>query len=827
MKDVSDVETKNRVRTNVHAVRLLGEYFHQIQHICLLTALFILMFPEMAAACGPISWVEFSSGIVGFPFFIEAVFFWLFAAKFFNCRINFWWILLVTFFANVAATFGSVVITFNVLYRIHAENLLIIGLTFVITVLIEWCVYLLLFHRKIPGFTRLLKISFGANVISYILIAVAYVIYLANPPSYTYNSSVQTDLQNVMASQASYFSEHSTYTASIEELIAEEDLTLNKDVIVQVVYADNEDFKAVAYHKKGNTGYKVTGPAGNFDRIPTKDAVELIEAAVERKKAIAAGSEDDEPIDENWDIRIQNAIRSGNVTENSPEVDFLIEALSDDRAWVRKDAVRFLGAINASRSLKPLIDAMKNDTDYDVRYAAQQVLGKMKDTGAIELLIETLKNEELDADTRYAAAWALSETKHPDAVVPLIDALSYPEQRLQHIAAYSLETMGDPKAVDPLIAILKDENSNLQSEAARALGKLKDPQAVEPLIAALKDLKWWVRKSAASALTEIPDPRAIDPLIATLSDWHASVRHSAATTLGRMIDSHSLEPLVAATQDDRWWVRQAAIMAIGMSESPDAVDVLVDALNDVRPEVRRNAVRALGKIEDFETVDVLIDALSDEDSYVRGESALALGKMGDHRAVGALIAIIDDKAPNVQHSVINALNKITGTPHYHRRDRAQWVKWWEQNQSSYRSENNDTVKEKETNTADTKTGPQKERKKKETVSIVGTWTLRVSGTDCVESITFSSDNIFKIVSGQEIQKGLYTYQKTVRSGKRHKLETIFKYDNGLPDCSGREDKIINEKITRYLEFDYDGSAFTLFPKPSGSRTLVGLYKKIK
>jgi HEAT repeat protein len=772
-------------------------------------------------------WLEFSQGIVGFPFFIEAVIFWLFAAKFFNYRINFWWILLVTFFANVATTFAGLVIYMNVLLRIHSQNELAIILAFVMTVIIEWGIYVIVFHRKIPAVTRLLKISIGANAVSYILIALAYFIYLANPPSYTYNRSVQTDLQNVMAAQASYFSEHDTYTSSIEELIAEEDLTLHEDVIVQVVYADNEGFKAVAYHKKGNTGYKITSPAGNFDKIPTEDAVELIEAAVERKEAIAAGLEDDEPIDENWDIRIQNAIRSGNVTENSPEVDSLIEALSDDRAWVRKDAVRFLGAINASWSLKPLIDAMKNDTDYNVRYEAQQALGKMKDTGAIELLIETLKNEELDVDTRYAAAWALSETKDPTAVDPLIDALTYPEKRLRHIAAHSLEKMGDPKAVDPLIAILKDENSDLQSEAARALGKLKDPRAVEPLIAALKDLKWWVRKSAASALTEIPDPRAIRPLIAALSDWHATVRHSAAITMGSIIDSHGIEALVAATKDERWWVREAAILALGMSENPDAVEVLVDALNDVRPEVRRNAARALSKIEDSETVDSLIDALSDEDSYVRGESALALGKIGNHRSVEALIAIIDDKAPNVRRSVINALYEITGMPNYHRRDSAQWLEWWEQNQESYRSEGDDTVEKKESKTPDKKTEPQKRRKKKETVSIVGTWTLWVPGTDCVESIIFSSDNIFKIVSGQEIQKGFYTYQKTVKTGKRHKLETIFKYDNGLPDCRGREDKIINVTITRYLEFDYGGKAYTLFPKPSGSETLVGLYKKIK
>jgi HEAT repeat protein len=791
MNTGSNTEKKKWVRLSRVTVRSKRRRFDELKEFFLLTASIILTLPGVAAACGPMSWLEFSSGIVGFPFFIEAVIFWLFAAKFFNYRINFWWILLVTFFANLAATFGSVVITFNVLFRIHAENLLKIGSAFVITVLIEWWVYVLVFHRKIPAVTRLLKISFGANVVSYILIALAYFIYLANPPPYTYNRLVQTDLQNV-----------------------------------QVVYADSEGFKAVAYHKKGNTGYKITGPAGNFDKIPTEDAVELIEEAVERKKAIAAGLEDDEPIDENWDIRIQNAIRSGNVTENSPEVDFLIEALSDDRAWVRKDAVRFLGVINASRSLKPLIDAMKNDVDYYVRYEAQQALGKMKNVRTIELLIETLKNEGLDVETRYAAACALAETKDPAAVDPLIDALAYPEEKLQHIAARTLEKIGDPRAVDPLITILMEENSGLQGDAAQALGKLKDPRAVEPLIAAMKDRKFWVRKRAASALAEIPNPRAIEPLIAALSDCRATVRHSAATTLGRLSDSHGMELLVVATKDERWWVREAAILALGMTKDPDTIEVLVNALKDERPEVRRKAASALGTIGGSMAVESLIDALRDEDSGVRGESASALGKIGDFSSVEALIAIIKDKVPYVENAVLNALKEITGVPRYHRWDRAEWLEWWEQNQAIYRSENTDTVEKRETKTPDMKTGPRKRRKKKETVSIVGTWNILVPGTDCVESITFSSDNTFTIISNQEIQKGIYTYQKTVKTGKRHKLKTIFKYGNGLPDCKGREYNHKDQEMTCYLEFEDGGKAFTLFRRPSHSEFLIGLYKKV-
>jgi HEAT repeat protein len=821
----SDTVKRKWVCLSGYTVRLKGRCFDKLREFFLLTAAIFLTLPGVATANIVMSWSQFSPPLSIFLFFVEAVFFCLYAAKFINHRVNFWWILLVTFLANVVTFIVGVPIAMFVIVRIDTENFLTIGSAFVFTVFIEWGIYVLFFHREILSSTRLLKISFWGNSITYILIALAYFAYLANPHPPSYKRIVETDLQNTAAAQASYFSEHGEFCSSIEELTVEEGLTVHKDVSIQVVFADSEDFKIVAFHKKGDEGYKMIAPAGHIDKISTEEAATQIEKAAERREAIAAGLDDDEPIDENWDIRIYKAIRLGNINENSPEVDFLIEALNDERVWVRKDAARFLGVINASRSLEPLIDAMKNDVDYYVRFEAQQALVKMKDIGTVELLIETLENEELEVEIRYAAAWALAATKDPGAVDPLIDALEYPEEKLQHIAADALGNIGDLRAVDSLIAVLKKENSALQRDAARALGKLKDPRAVEPLIAALQDRKWWIRKSAASALSEIPDPRAIRPLIAAFSDWYAAVRHNAATTLGRLSDSHGIELLVVATTDERWWVREAATLALGMTKDSRAVEPLEDALRDVRPEVRRTAATALGKIEDSRVVESLIEALTDEDSSVKGNSARALGKIGDPSAVRALIATIDDKVPYVQHGVLTALQEITGVPRYHRWDRAAWLEWWEQNQADSLHENEDTVEKRGAKTPDKKKESQKRRKKKETVSIVGTWKFLVPGTNCVESVTFNSDNTFTIISNQEIQKGSYTYQKTVKTGKRHKITTSLNYDNGLPDCKGRENNLINHRATDYLEFESDGRTFTLFREPSRSEVLIGLYKK--
>jgi hypothetical protein len=168
-----------------------------------------------------------------------------------------------------------------------------------------------------------------------------------------------------------------------------------------------------------------------------------------------------------------------------------------------------------------------------------------------------------------------------------------------------------------------------------------------------------------------------------------------------------------------------------------------------------------------------------------------------------------------------------GVPHYHQRDSTQWLEWCKQNQAGYGSENSNPFEETESKKREKRTDPRKRRQKKETVSIVGTWTLFAPSKYCVDSVTFNPDHTFTIISGQEIQKGVYAYQKPVKTGKRHKLKTHFKYDNGLPDCSGREYKFTNQKLTHYLEFEYGGTAFTLFTKPSGSEFLVGLWKKVE
>ena len=86
-----------------------------------------------------------------------------------------------------------------------------------------------------------------------------------------------------------------------------------------------------------------------------------------------------------------------------------------------------------------LIKSLK-DKDWQIRWYAASALGEMKDAGALEPIIETLKTDD-NGYVRAMAAWALGE-------------------------------IGDPRAVEPLIEAIEDESHDVQKGSPLALQKI-------------------------------------------------------------------------------------------------------------------------------------------------------------------------------------------------------------------------------------------------------------------------------------------------------------------------------------------------------------------
>jgi hypothetical protein len=73
------------------------------------------------------------------------------------------------------------------------------------------------------------------------------------------------------------------------------------------------------------------------------------------------------------------------------------------------------------------------------------------------------------------------------AVPALIQALGDSDWDVRRAAAEALGKLGDPQAVPALIQALGDSDVGVRRAAAEALGKIGDPQAVPALIQALGD----------------------------------------------------------------------------------------------------------------------------------------------------------------------------------------------------------------------------------------------------------------------------------------------------------------------------------------------------
>ncbi len=249
------------------------------------------------------------------------------------------------------------------------------------------------------------------------------------------------------------------------------------------------------------------------------------------------------------EIRQCGAVEDALVKIGGPAVEPLVAAFKNGDFEVRFDAVTLLGKIGDARAVEPLIAALALR---NVPLPTAEALGRIGDVRAVGPLIAALEDEP------RPAAEALGNIGDARAVEPLIGAL----ERAPDAAARALGKIGDARAVESLIAALKN---TAPAAAAEALGRIGDARAVEPLIAALKDA---APAAAAEALGRIGDARAAEPLIAALERAPAA----AARALGKMGDSRAVEPLVAALFDGAWPVRQAAGEALVELYQSDLLD---------------------------------------------------------------------------------------------------------------------------------------------------------------------------------------------------------------------------------------------------------------
>lgn len=184
-------------------------------------------------------------------------------------------------------------------------------------------------------------------------------------------------------------------------------------------------------------------------------------------------------------------------------------------------------------------------------------------TASLPVLSAPLQSLLADPDPakRWHAASLLGKLRDTSAVDGLLALLSDPEPEAQRQAALALGRLGDPRAVTPLLAALENNHFGTRANAALALGLLKDPRAVDPLIKALDDSYPFVKGFAAKGLGLLGDPRAVEPLTQRLKGADPITQ---LEIINALVILGSREPLQGLVDSADLSVRQAARQALGM-----------------------------------------------------------------------------------------------------------------------------------------------------------------------------------------------------------------------------------------------------------------------
>jgi HEAT repeat protein/beta-lactamase regulating signal transducer with metallopeptidase domain len=323
---------------------------------------------------------------------------------------------------------------------------------------------------------------------------------------------------------------------------------------------------------------------------------------------------------------VSNKLHETPTPSSRENAGLLLATLADPVLEVRVAAVEALGGLKDTVAVRALIDVLKKDTEATVRRAAAWALGELEDPRAIPALSDALRGDA-DVEVRRNAAQALGEIEDARATPALSEALRRDrDATVRRAIVEALSSIEDPSSATVLFPVLKDSDPDMRRAAAEALGSIENVNSVEELMPLVRDEVREVRRAAVYALGSIEDKRALPALARALGDSDVEVRRAAADAIGSLDELHTAPPeLIRALRDEDQEVRHNAVNALSNIDDPAGVAPLAALLKDPDVEIRRAAAEALEDIEDANATRALREALRDEDPEVRRIAAKALG----------------------------------------------------------------------------------------------------------------------------------------------------------------------------------------------------------
>ena len=181
--------------------------------------------------------------------------------------------------------------------------------------------------------------------------------------------------------------------------------------------------------------------------------------------------------DPDWAVRREACVTMGEMGDERC-VEPLVRALRDGDWQVREAAMEALGTVG-SPAVEHLVKMLR---DWDIRKPAIRTLGKIRDERVLDPLIGQLRADEFHLD----AMDALTELGQP-AVEKLLPLLKDREEQIRKRAVIVLGRIKDSGAMDSLIDMLNDSDWFTRLSAAAALEQIGDDRGREAIKPLLKD----------------------------------------------------------------------------------------------------------------------------------------------------------------------------------------------------------------------------------------------------------------------------------------------------------------------------------------------------
>lgn len=290
--------------------------------------------------------------------------------------------------------------------------------------------------------------------------------------------------------------------------------------------------------------------------------------------------------DEVWSVR-KAAAESIARIENL-NIEDMLRHISSDNADVRYWTTQILAEVG-KQHLPKIIELMRKGTA-ELRLYACQAAGMIDSPELIEPLINSLRDDS--EWVRTYAAISLGQTGDSRAIIPLIRCFSDRNSDVHRNVILAFKKLGT-QVYGELIKCIEGNDLELKKNSAIAFAEMNDERGVDYIVMMMEDSDETVRSAAAEALGHFPCIKSKTILTEALEDKSLKVRLNVIRALGKMNSTPEILALMEhlnKSRDERETRTIKRTLAEISTENPD---LFIELFHNEHSSVKSAAYEAL------------------------------------------------------------------------------------------------------------------------------------------------------------------------------------------------------------------------------------------